>query len=85
MIDYTADEQGRLCAAATALRGRSASTGRSSVAAERRAATRGGELSELRAALKINMAGVCEYCRSKIVGEFDWVLSRIEQDEAYMG
>ena len=38
------------------------------------------------AALKVNMAGVCEYCRSKITsGEFDWVLSRIEQDEAYAG
>jgi len=32
------------------------------------------------------MAGVCEYCRSKIVaGEFDWVLSRIEQDEVDSG
>jgi predicted lipid-binding transport protein (Tim44 family) len=38
------------------------------------------------AALKINMAGVCEYCQGKITsGEFDWVLSRIEQDEAYQG
>ncbi len=38
------------------------------------------------AALKINMAGVCEYCRGKVTsGEFDWVLSRIEQDEAYEG
>jgi predicted lipid-binding transport protein (Tim44 family) len=35
------------------------------------------------AALKINMAGVCEYCNGKVTsGEFDWVLSRIEQDEA---
>jgi len=32
------------------------------------------------------MAGVCEYCHGKITsGEFDWVLSRIEQDEAYKG
>jgi len=38
------------------------------------------------AALKINMAGVCEYCQGKITsGEFDWVLSRIEQDETYAG
>jgi hypothetical protein len=29
---------------------------------------------------------VCEYCGSKIVtGDFDWVLARIEQDEAYRG
>lgn len=33
---------------------------------------------------KVNMAGICEYCGSKITsGDFDWVLSRIEQDEAY--
>jgi len=38
------------------------------------------------AALKVNMAGICEYCESKVTsGEFDWVLSRIEQDEAYVG
>ena len=38
------------------------------------------------AALKINMAGVCAYCNGKVTsGEFDWVLSRIEQDEAYSG
>ncbi len=33
-----------------------------------------------------NMAGECKYCGSKVTsGEFDWVLSRIEQDEAYQG
>ena len=38
------------------------------------------------ALLKINMAGVCEYCNGKLSsGAFDWVLSRIEQDEAYTG
>ena len=38
------------------------------------------------APLKINMAGVCEYCQCKISsGEFDWVLSRIEQDDVYSG
>lgn len=38
------------------------------------------------AALKVNMAGACDYCGSKITsGDFDWVLSRIEQDEAYAG
>jgi predicted lipid-binding transport protein (Tim44 family) len=36
--------------------------------------------------LKITMAGLCDYCDSKVTsGEFDWVLSRIEQDEAYIG
>ena len=38
------------------------------------------------APLKIGMAGQCEYCRVKVTsGEFDWVLSRIEQDESYGG
>jgi len=34
----------------------------------------------------VNMAGYCEYCKAKVTsGEFDWVLSKIEQDEAYHG
>jgi len=38
------------------------------------------------AALNIGMAGNCEYCHARVVtGEFDWVLSRIEQDESYGG
>jgi hypothetical protein len=38
------------------------------------------------APLKVNAAGICEFCRGKITsGEFDWVLSRIEQDESYQG
>jgi hypothetical protein len=38
------------------------------------------------APLRIGMAGACEYCRIKVTaGEFDWVLSRIEQDDSYSG
>lgn len=38
------------------------------------------------APLKVNAAGICEFCHGKITsGEFDWVLSKIEQDEAYSG
>jgi len=38
------------------------------------------------APLKVGMAGNCEYCQVKVTtGDFDWVLSRIEQDEAYTG
>ena len=38
------------------------------------------------APLRVNNTGVCEFCGGKITsGEFDWVLSRIEQDEAYSG
>ncbi|HRI69189.1 MAG TPA: TIM44-like domain-containing protein [Polyangium sp.] len=35
---------------------------------------------------KINMAGVCGNCNVHLTaGEFDWVLSRIQQDEVYEG
>jgi hypothetical protein len=38
------------------------------------------------APLDINMAGICKYCKAKVTaGDFDWVLSRIEQDEVYAG
>jgi len=38
------------------------------------------------AELKISMAGECEYCGSKLTsGQFDWVLSEIQQDEEYAG
>ena len=38
------------------------------------------------APLKVNQSGVCEFCGGKITsGEFDWVLSKIEQDESYAG
>ena len=37
-------------------------------------------------ALAVSMTGNCNYCRVKVTtGEFDWVLSRIEQDESYGG
>lgn len=35
---------------------------------------------------RVNMAGTCEYCGSHLTrGEFDWVLSKIEQDDSYAG
>lgn len=35
---------------------------------------------------QVSQTGVCGYCDSKITGgDFDWVLSRIEQDDAYRG
>jgi hypothetical protein len=38
------------------------------------------------APLDVNMAGACEHCGAKVTrGEFDWVLSKIEQDDAYTG
>lgn len=36
------------------------------------------------AELKISMAGKCDFCGTKItLGQFDWVLSQIEQDEEF--
>lgn len=38
------------------------------------------------APLKVNNVGVCHFCGGKITsGDFDWVLSKIEQDESYAG
>jgi hypothetical protein len=38
------------------------------------------------APLDINAAGHCRHCQAKVTsGQFDWVLSRIEQDETYVG
>lgn len=57
----------------------------------RGASVRGAPRSDRRcpncgADLKISMAGSCEYCQVHVTsGEFDWVLSKIEQDEAYRG
>ncbi|MEC8425742.1 MAG: TIM44-like domain-containing protein, partial [Myxococcota bacterium] len=35
---------------------------------------------------QVSMTGVCGYCDTKITGgDFDWILSRIEQDDAYAG
>jgi hypothetical protein len=36
--------------------------------------------------LQVSMAGNCEHCGSHLTrGEFDWVLSKIEQDDVYAG
>lgn len=38
------------------------------------------------APLNVNMAGNCTYCGSLVTtGEFDWVLSKVEQDDVYRG
>jgi hypothetical protein len=38
------------------------------------------------APLTVNMAGACEHCGAHVTGgEFDWVLSKIEQDDSYRG
>jgi predicted lipid-binding transport protein (Tim44 family) len=38
------------------------------------------------ASVVVGTSGICEHCGGKLTsGEFGWVLSRIEQDEAYQG
>jgi ribosomal protein L37AE/L43A/RNA polymerase subunit RPABC4/transcription elongation factor Spt4 len=38
------------------------------------------------ALVAVGATGVCSYCGGKLTsGEFDWILSRIEQDESYRG
>jgi len=38
------------------------------------------------ATVTVGATGICEFCAGKLTtSEFDWVLSRIEQDEAYAG
>jgi predicted lipid-binding transport protein (Tim44 family) len=87
MIDYTADEKGNVL---------SGNPRRSRPFSEywtfiRRRGVKNNDKNDANcpncgAPLKVNMAGVCEYCRGKITnGDFDWVLSRIEQDESYRG
>jgi predicted lipid-binding transport protein (Tim44 family) len=57
----------------------------------RGAATRGAPRSDkgcpnCGAELTVSMAGLCEHCGAKITsGDFDWVLSKIEQDDSYSG
>ena len=86
-FDYTLDTKGNVVAGSkskdrpyseywTLIRGTS----------KRGPARNDGQCPNCGAPLKINMAGHCEYCRAKVTtGEFDWVLSRVEQDESYTG
>ena len=80
-LDHTVDEAGRLVAGSdhdlrrwseywTFIRTRQAGAGMRSCP-------------NCGAAVAVGATGVCQYCGGKLTaGEFDWVLSRIEQDEA---
>lgn len=88
MLDYTMTEEGQLVAGST----RRARTFSEYWTFIRRAGfdpTRGQDLKSCpscSAPLSLSVTGVCEYCDSKVTtGEFGWVLSTIEQDEAYTG
>jgi ribosomal protein L24E len=87
-LDYTVDQNGRVVAGSnrnlrrwseywTFIRNRNARTG---------PAHADLNCPNCGAPLKVNATGICEFCGGKITsGEFDWVLSKIEQDESYAG
>jgi hypothetical protein len=86
--DYTADERGNVVSGSkTVIRHWSEYwTFIRSRKARPRAASADLNCPNCAAPLRVNNAGVCEFCGGKITsGEFDWVLSRIEQDESYRG
>ena len=87
MIDYTQDENGKVMCGSTSRSTRFSEYWtfvRSRGASEN---TKGDAVCPNCAAeLNISMAGECEYCGSKLTsGQFDWVLSEIQQDEEYTG
>jgi len=87
MIDYTIDAHGKVVCGSkrkstkfseywTLVRGRGAAEN----------SHKDSNCPNCGAELKITMAGVCEFCDSKLTsGQFDWVLSEIQQDEEYGG
>lgn len=86
-LDYTMEESGRLVSGSRTME-RAYSEYWTFVRAAGKAGAARADLSCPRcgAPLDINMAGVCAHCTARVTsGEFDWVLSRIEQDESYVG
>jgi hypothetical protein len=86
-IDYTVSDEGKLLSGSRS-RARTYSEYWTWIRGTARRGQSRGDVScpNCGAALRIGMAGTCEYCRVKVTaGEFDWVLSRIEQDDSYTG
>ena len=90
MIDYTAKANGGEIVSGSVSRSRRFSEYwtfiRSQAAPQSKSGPTFSQCPSCGAPLKITMAGVCEFCQTKVTtGQFDWVLSEIEQDEAYAG
>ena len=86
-MDYTVSDDGRLLSGSTS-KPRTYSEYWTLIRGVQRKGQSKGDQScpNCGADLKISMVGNCEYCHVKVTaGEFDWVLSRIEQDESYTG
>jgi predicted lipid-binding transport protein (Tim44 family) len=87
-LDYTlADEDGRVLSGSRSKERRYSEYWSLVRSSRRKGPTRSERVCpNCGAPLQINMAGVCTYCQAKVTaGDFDWVLSRIEQDEVYTG
>lgn len=86
-VDYTISDEGKLLSGSKS-RNRQYSEYWTMIRGTQRKGVSRGDLAcpNCGAQLRIGMAGTCEYCRVKVTsGEFDWVLSRIEQDDSYGG
>ena len=86
-LDYTISEDGRLMSGSQSVQ-RAYSEYWTLIRGAQKKKTDKGERQcpNCGAPLKISMTGNCEYCAVKVTGgEYDWVLSRIEQDEVYTG
>jgi hypothetical protein len=86
-LDFTVSEDGRLLSGSQSIP-RSYSEYWTLIRGAQKKKTDKGERNcpNCGAPMKISMTGNCEYCQVKVTsGEYDWVLSRIEQDEVYTG
>ncbi len=91
MIDYTKDDvTGKVLSGSEWARSESTEywtfVRRSGAQQQLRSKDPGRSCPSCGAPVKINMAGICEHCETKVTsGEFGWVLSRIDQDSVYEG
>jgi len=87
-LDYTRRESDGAIVGGSQTRGRSYSEYWTLIRSAERSGPAGTEARcpQCGAPLAVTMAGLCSHCQAKVnSGEFDWVLSRIEQDESYQG
>ena len=86
-LDYTVDDDNRLVCGSTSRERPFSEYWTFIRGSDRRGASYAVKAcSNCGAPLDVNMAGFCEYCRVKVTsGAFDWVLSKIEQDDSYRG
>lgn len=84
-LDYTVDELGKVVAGSTR-KERAYSEYWTLIRGASRAGPAGAApvCPSCGGGIAVSMAGKCDHCGAKVTsGEFDWVLSRIEQDETY--